>query len=115
MLLRYLKLGPQHPPDLASRLMILRCLRFGPLPSPDLARRLKQDRINAGQWLRQLAQEGRIVEFPLKLFGKWVSLYALPEHAEMAALLCGYIPLSEATDVNREVEEGVSVPLLVPH
>lgn len=96
-----------------ARSTLLKYLRLGPLPSPDLVRCLRRDRLDAGPWLRRLAQEGTIVEFPLKLSGRWVSLYALPEHAEQAALLSGYAPLSQGAEVEREVEAGVSVPLLV--
>lgn len=47
--------------------------------------------------LGRLEKEGRLLVFPLRQRDRWASLYALPEHAHLAAKASRFEPLREVS------------------
>lgn len=77
---------------------VLSLLRSGPKEARQLLTISGLSKRTLYHRLGRLEKEGRLVVFPLRQRDRWASLYALPEHAHLAAKLSKFQPLQEVPE-----------------
>ncbi len=76
---------------------LLGALRTGPKDGRELLRLSGLIKRTLYHRLGRLERERRIAVFPFRQRDRWASLYALPEHAHLAAKVSKFEPLREAS------------------
>lgn len=71
---------------------VLSHLRVGPKTADELVKLVRVSRKTLYKRMRDLAEQRKVLLFPLYANGHWVSLYALPQHRDLAVAISGYIP-----------------------
>lgn len=70
-------------------------LRVGPKTADELVKLVGVSRKTLYKRMRSLAEAKKVLLFPLYADGHWVSLYALPQHRDLAVAISGYIPAAD--------------------
>ncbi|MBI4362570.1 MAG: hypothetical protein HY558_05290 [Euryarchaeota archaeon] len=76
---------------------ILQHLKIGPKTADELAKLVAVSRKTLYKRMGDLVESQKVLIFPLLMENHWVSLYALPEHRDLAVAISGYIPAGRVT------------------
>jgi hypothetical protein len=67
-------------------------LKIGPKTADELAKLISTSRKTLYKKIKHLVDEEKVLMLPLLADNHWVSLFALPEHRELAVAISGYSP-----------------------
>ncbi|MEM3086425.1 MAG: hypothetical protein QXO51_05480 [Halobacteria archaeon] len=107
-----LRLGPRPLPARTGAFeeSLLSHLRTGPKEARQLLALSGLSKRTLYHRLGRLEEEGRIAVFPLRQRDRWASLYALPEHAHLAAKLSKFEPVQEVPEaLQASIRKAVDV------
>lgn len=87
---------------------IITHLKIGPKTADELAKLVSVSRKTLYKRMKGLIDDGEVLMLPMLVDNHWVSLFALPEHRELAIAISGYSPAGRiSAGIESKVVDGI--------